>query len=80
MINKADLRRDLAGFARKMRCGWFFPNEPTEDFSRIPKFRIKSNWSPPKGHPALEMFLRQTEGDIFSLLPGSSTSYNLSKE
>ena len=40
----------------------------------------KSNWSPPKGHPALEMFLSQMEGEIFSLLPGKSTSYNLTKE
>ena len=40
----------------------------------------KSNWSPPKGHPALEMFLSQMDGEIFSLLPGKSTSYNLTKE
>ena len=79
-INEADLRTDFADFARKMRCKWFFRNEPTEDFSEIPVFKIKSNWSPPKGHPALEMFLSQTEGDIFSLLPGNSTSYNLTKE
>ena len=51
-----------------------------EDFSEIPAFRIKSNWSPPKGHPALELFLGQMEGDIFSLLPGNSTPYNLTKE
>ena len=39
----------------------FFRNEPTEDFSEIPAFRIKSNWSPTKGHPVLEMFLNQME-------------------
>ena len=78
-INEADLRRDFAGFARKMRCKWFFCNEPTEDFTEIPAFRIKSNWSPPKGHPTLEMHLSQMEGEIFSLLPGGSASYNLTK-
>ena len=57
----------------------FFRNEPTEDFSEIPAFRIKSNWSSTKGHPALEMFLNQMEGEIFSLLPGNSASYNLTK-
>ena len=60
-----------------MRCKWFFRNEPTED---SPAFRIKSNWSLPKGHPVLEMFLSQMEGDIFSLLLGISTSYNITKE
>ena len=79
-INEADLRRDFADFNRKMRCKWFFRNEPTEDFCEIPAFGIKSNWSSPKGHPTLEMFLRQMEGEIFSLLPGNSTSYNLTKE
>ena len=63
-----------------MSSKWFFRNEPMEDFSEIPEFRIKSNWSPSKGHTALEMFLSQMEGDIFSLLTGNSASYNLTKE
>ena len=79
-INEADLRRDFVGFARKMSSKWFFRKETTDDFIEISAFRIKSNWSPPKGHPALEMFLSQMEGEIFSLLPGNSTSYNLTKE
>ena len=54
-INEADLRKNFADFARKMRCKWFFRNEPMEEFSEIPAFKIKSNWSPPKGHPALEI-------------------------
>ena len=41
-INEADLRRDLANFARKMRFKWFFCNEPMEDFSEILTFRRKS--------------------------------------
>ena len=49
-INEADLRRDFAEFARKMRCKWFFRNEITQDFSEVPAFRVKSNWNPPKGH------------------------------
>ena len=46
-INKADLRRDFGDFARKMRCKWFFRNEPREDFSEIPALKTKSNCSPP---------------------------------
>ena len=79
-INEADLRRDFADFARKMRFKWFFRNEPTEDFSEILAFRINANWSIPKGLPALEIFLSQMKGKIFSLLPGNSTSYNLIEE
>ena len=78
--NEADLRRYFTEFARKMRCKCYFRNDATEDFSEVPAFRVKSNWNPPKGHPALEMFLSQAEGEIFSLLPGNSTSYNLTKE
>ena len=72
-INEADLRRDFAEFARKMRCKWFFRNEITQDFSEVPAFRVKSNWNPPKGHSALEMSLSQVEGGIFSPLPGNTT-------
>ena len=80
-INEADLRRDFAEFARKMRFQCFFRNEPREGFSEIPAFRINANWSiPPKGHPALEMFLSQMKGEIFSLLSGNSASYNLTEE
>ena len=79
-INEADFRRDLTNFARKMRFQWFFCNEPTEDISEIPAFRIKFNCSPLKGHPALQTFLSQMEGEIFSLLPGNSALYNVTKE
>ena len=32
-INKSDLKRDFNEFSRKMRCKWYFRNEPTENFS-----------------------------------------------
>ena len=54
-INEADLRKNFADFTRKMRCKCFLRNEATEEFSEIPAFKIRSNWSPPKGHPALEI-------------------------
>ena len=57
-----------------------FCNEPTKDFSEISAFRVKSNWSPPKGRLALEIFLSQVEEGKYSLLPGNSTSYSLIKE
>ena len=51
-----------------------------ENVSEISEFKSKSTWNPPKGAPALELFLSQTEKDILSILPGKVTNYNLSKE
>ena len=79
-INETDLRADFNEFARKMRCKWFFRNHPTENFSEAPAFRVKSNWNPPKRHPAVEIFLSKLEIEIFSVLPGTPLDYNLSKE
>ena len=62
-----------------MRCNWYFKNDVTENFSQLPAFQSKRNWNPPKEQPALEMFLSQLEGDIFSVLPGNTSSYNLTK-
>ena len=78
-INESDFKRDFEDFARKMRCKWYFRNDITENFSQLPAFRNKSNWNPPKGHPALEMFLSQYEKDIFSVLLGNTSTYNLTK-
>ena len=66
-----------------MRCKSFFHNEPTENFSGFsgtPTFCVKSNWNPPKGHPAIEIFLSKLETEIFSVLPGAPLDYNLSKK
>ena len=79
-INETDLRADFNEFARKMRCKWFFRIEPTENFSEAPAFRVKSNWNPPKGHRAIEIFRSKLETEIFSVLPGTPLDYNLSKE
>ena len=75
-----DLRADFNEFARKMRCKWFFRNEPTENFSEAPAFRVKSNWNPPNGHPAIELFLSKLESEIFSVLPGTPLDYDLFKK
>ena len=60
-------------------CKWYFKNDVTGNFSQLPAFENKCNWNPPKGQPALEMFLSQLEGDISSVLPGNTSSYNLTK-
>ena len=78
-ISESDLKRDFEDFARKMRYKWYFRNYITESFSQLPAFRNKSNWNPSNGHPALEMFLSQLEGVIFSVLPGNTSSYILTK-
>ena len=79
-INESDLKRDFNEFSRKMRCKWYFRNEPREDFLEKPVFNIKSNWNPPNGHPALEIFLSELENKIFSVLLSTPRDYNLSKE
>ena len=66
-INEIKLRTDFNKFARKMRCKWFFRNEPTENFSEAPAFSVKSNWNPPKRRPAIEIFLSNFETEILSV-------------
>ena len=78
-INETDLRADFNEFARKIWCKWFFRNEPTENISEAPAFHVKSNWNPPKRHPAVEIFLSKLEIKIFSVLPGTTLDYNLNK-
>ena len=78
-INEADPKRDFVDFSRKMRCKWHFRNDITENFSETSVFHNKSTWNPPQGHPVLEMFLGLMEVDVFSLLPGNTTRYNLTK-
>ena len=64
-INELELRKDFVEFCRKMRIKRHFRNEITEDFSTNPVFRPKSNWTPPLGHPNLEMFLNELEKELF---------------
>ena len=52
-INEANLRRDLREFSRKMRCKWHFRNKVPQTNDEIFQFKVKSQWNPPKGHPAL---------------------------
>ena len=80
MINEADLRRDFNEFGRKMRCKWYFRDEPSAEFSEIPTFRPKSTWKPPAGDPCVELLLSKMEHELFSFLPGKPQSYNLTKE
>ena len=49
-------------------------------YSEAPAFRVNSNWNPPKGHHAIEIFLSKLETEIVSVLPGTPLDYNLSKE
>ena len=63
-----------------MRCKWHFRNEVPQSNEEISQFRVKSQWNPPKGHPALEAFLNKTEKDIFSLIPEREKDYNLTRD
>ena len=64
-INKPVLRKDFSEFSQHMRNKWYFQDELTPQFSKVPCFKTKSSWGPPKGHPALEIFLRKVEKDLF---------------
>ena len=78
-INESHLHQDFLDFSRKMRCKWYFRNNSNEN-SDESSFRVKSNWIPPKGNLALELFLQCLEKDLFKKLPGKVSTYNLSKE
>ena len=80
LINETDPRRNFENFSRKMRCRWYFRNEPSDDFSNGPAFRPRFQWKPPTGHPCVELFLSRLEKELFSFLPGKTQSYNLTKE
>ena len=77
VINEADLQRDFDDFARKLRCKWYFRNERQDIPSEISTYKLKSTWNPPKGSPALELFLSKVKEDIFSVLPGHPKKFNL---
>ena len=79
-INEADLQRDFDDFARKMRCRWYFRNESQYIPSQVSTCKLKSTWNPPKGSPALELFLNKVKEDIFSVLPGRPKKFNLNRE
>ena len=55
-INELELSKDFNEFCRRKRVKGNFRNEPSEDFSDTPAFRVKTSWKPPKGYPNLEMF------------------------
>ena len=42
--------------------------------------KLKSTWNPPKGSPALELFLNKVKEDIFSVLPRRPKKFNLNRE
>ena len=79
-INESDFKRDFNGFSQKTRYKWYFQNEPTENFSEKSAFNVKSNWNPPNGHPALEIFLSKFKSKVFSVLPGIPRDCNLLKD
>ena len=80
IINGADLRWDFNKFSRKMRCKWYFRDEPSKDFHETPTFRSKCAWKPARGDPCVELYLNEMEHELFSFLLGKRQSYNLTKE
>ena len=78
-INKPELQTDFNEFCGRMRRKWYFKDEPTKEFSNIPARSPKSSWTPRNGHPNLEVYLSQTENEVFKI-PKEQLGYsNLSK-
>lgn len=55
-IDEPELRKDLHEFSRRMRIKWNFLNVPSQDFSEVRAFRVKSSRKPRKDHPNLKHF------------------------
>ena len=67
-IDRTDLSADFNEFARKMRGKWFLCNGLAENFSEAPAFLA----NPPKGQPAMEIFLSKVETETFCVVWYSS--------
>ena len=67
-------------FCRRTRVKWHFWNEPSVSFSKKQVFSPKCKWKPPESHPNLELFLRQTENELFKSVEMPLGYSNLSKE
>ena len=57
----------MNAFKKKMRCKWYFWNEPIESILKKPTFCVKSIWNLSDGHSALELFLSKLDKEVFSL-------------
>ena len=60
-------------------CKWYFRNK-TQSSKKISAFHSKSTQNPPKGSPALQLFLNKTEQNLLSILPGKEEQFNLTRE
>ena len=63
-----------------MQIKWQFRNEPFENFSEIPSFRLKLSCKPPKGNPNLEMCLSKVEQDLLKTIETPTRYSDLSSD
>ena len=61
------LRSDFEKFCRRVKTKWHFRNKLNPGFSNVLYTKSKSKWSPPKGHPATEIFLSKVENGLFKI-------------
>ena len=76
-IDRAELKRDLEKFGRRMRLKWHYRNED-DDFSYSP-FRPKSTFHPKNESVAIECYLSCIEEQIMSIVPEGNNYSNLSE-
>ena len=55
-------------------------NELNPDFSNVPYVKSKSKWSPPKGHPAIGIFLSKVENELFKITDKELAYSNFTSE
>ena len=77
-IDKAQLKRDIDYFKRRMRLRWFFRDREANTDSDNFRFKCKSSGNPPRGDPLLEAFLSNLEHEVLSVMPIGKNFSNLS--
>ena len=79
-INEPELKTDFEDFVRRIRVKWHFRNHSSVPNGQISSFKVKSNWKPPKGHAALELFLSKLEKERNNISPKELGYSNMTSE
>ena len=77
-LNRAQLKKDLESFGRKLRLRWHFKDEEG-DFSEVPLFKRKSTFNPKNEDVQIEFYLSRLEEEIMSIKAEGSNYSNLSQ-
>ena len=79
-IDRYQIKKDLERLGRHIRLKMHFRNEPTENFSTTPAFRVPSNWTPPINDIQLEIYLSEIEEQLSNINENGKSYPNLSPD